>query len=85
MRFVFLYEMSTTIKRIYTNLKKHILHMDEFTSNKSVDDRQNMTKHQKQSFIDARTSIGNTIQDIDYIIEQNAVLYSYTCNVENYQ
>lgn len=85
MRFVFLYEMSTTIKRIYNNLEKHILHMDRFTASKNVDDRQNMTKHQKQSFIDARTSIGNTIQDIEYIIEQNEMLIEYTCDIENYQ
>jgi len=85
MRFIFIYEMSASIKRIYTNLKKHIVRIDEFTSSKNIDDRQNMTKHQKQSFIDARTSIGNTIQDIDGILNQNAILYSYACNVANYQ
>lgn len=85
MRFIFMYEMSTTIKRIYTNLKKHIIHMDEFTANKNVDDRQNMSKHQKQAFIDARTSIGNTIQDIEDILRQNAILYSYSCNIANYK
>jgi hypothetical protein len=85
MRFIFIYEMSASIKRIYTNLKKHIMRIDEFTSGKNVDDRQNMTKHQKQSFIDARTSIGNTIQDIESILRQNSTLYSYACNVANYQ
>ena len=85
MRFVLMYEMSTTIKRIYTNLKKHIMHMDEFTSNKNIDDRQHMTKYQKQAFIDARTSIGNTIQDIEDILQQNAILFSYACNVANYK
>jgi hypothetical protein len=85
MRFIFMYEMATTIKRIYTNLKKHILRMDDFTSIKNVDERQNMTKHQKQSFIDARTSIGNTINDIDDILKQNAVLIAYSCNISNYQ
>ncbi len=85
MRFIFIYEMSASIKRIYSNLKKHIVHIDDFTSSKNIDDRQNMTKHQKQSFIDARTSIGNTIQDIDGILRQNSILYSYACNVANYQ
>ncbi len=85
MRFVLMYEMSTTIKRIYTNLKKHIVHMNDFTSNKNIDDRQYMTKHQKQSFIDARTSIGNTIQDIEDILQQNALLYSYAINPANYK
>jgi len=85
MRFIFMYEMSTTIKRIYTNLNKHILHLDEFTSNKNVEERANMTKHQKQSFIDARTSIGNTIQDIEDILRQNSILYTFACNLANYQ
>jgi len=85
MRFIFIYEMSASIKRIYTNLKKHVVHIDDFTSSKNIDDRQNMTKHQKQSFIDARTSIGNTIQDIESILRQNSILYSYACNVANYQ
>lgn len=85
MRFIFLYEMTTSIKRIYTNLKKHILHLNEFSSNKNIDERPTMSKHQKQSFIDARTSIGNTISELDNIIKQNAVLFTYTCNIDNYQ
>lgn len=85
MRFIFMYEMSSSIKRIYTNLKKHILKIDEFTSNKNIDDRQNMTKHQKQSFIDARTSIGNTIQDVEDTLKQNAILHSFASNIANYQ
>lgn len=85
MRFIFYYEMSTTIKRIYGNLNKHIRHLNDFSSNKNIEDRQNMTKHQKQSFIDARTSIGNTIRDIDEIMKQNAALYTYACNVKNYK
>ncbi len=85
MRFVLMYEMSITIKRIYTNLNKHIVHLNEFTSNKNIDDRQYMTKHQKQSFIDARTSIKNTLQDIEDILQQNAMLYAYSINVANYK
>jgi hypothetical protein len=85
MRFIFLYEMSTTIKRIYTNLKKHILHLDEFTSGKNIDERQNLSKHHKQSFLDATISIKNTIQDIDAIMEKNAMLYDYACDIQNYK
>ena len=85
MRFIFYYEMSTTIKRIYSNLSKHIRHLNEFSSNKNIEERQNLTKHQKQSFIDARTSLGNTIRDIDEIMKQNALLFTYACNVKNYK
>ncbi len=85
MHFIFLYEMSTNIKRLYSNLQKHINHLNNFTVNKNPDDRQNMTKHQKQSFIDARISIINTIQDIEEILQENNLLYSYACNIENYK
>jgi len=85
MRFIYMYEMSTTIKRIYTNLKKHIHHLDEFTSEKNIDEKQNMSKHQKQSFLDATISIKNTIQDIENILKKNAMLYDYTCDLENYK
>lgn len=85
MRFIFLYEMSTTIKRIYNNLKRHIIHLDEFTSAKNIDEKQNLSKHHKQSYHDATTSIKNTIQDIDDILEKNARLYDYACDIENYK
>jgi hypothetical protein len=85
MRFIFMYEMSSSIKRVYTNLKKHIIQIDDFTANRNIDDRQNLTKHQKQSFIDARTSIGNTINDIENTLKQNSILHSYASNIANYQ
>lgn len=85
MRFIYMYEMSTTIKRIYSNLKRHILHLDEFTSAKNVDEIQNLSKHHKQSFNDATTSIKNTIRDIDNILLKNAELYDYACDLKNYK
>lgn len=85
MRFIYMYEMSTTVKRIYSNLKRHILHLDEFTSAKNIDEIQNISKHHKQSFNDAATSIKNTIQDIDNILLKNAMLYDYACDLKNYK
>ena len=85
MRFIFVYEMASNIKRIYTNFKKHVSRLDEFTTNKNIDEKQHMTKYQKQSFIDARTSINNTIQDIDDILSRNEILISYACNLSNYK
>ncbi len=85
MRFIFLYEMTTTIRRIYTNLKKHIHRLDEFTENKNIEEKAGVMKHQKQSFIDARTSIKNTIYDTDEILARNELLHSYACNAANYK
>lgn len=85
MKFIFLYEMSISIRRIYTNLKKHIHRLDEFTSNKNIEEKTGLIKHQKQSFIDARTSIKNTISDTDDILSRNELLHSYSCNVANYK
>jgi hypothetical protein len=84
MRFIFLYEMSSAIKRVYTGLYKHIKRLDEFTDAKNPDEITGITKQQKQSFIDARTSIVNTIRDIEKILETNNLLYDYALNPDYY-
>jgi len=84
MRFIFLYEMSTAIKRIYNGLYKHIKRLDDFTDAKNPDETAGITKPQKQSFIDARTSIVNTINDIDKILQTNTILYDYALNPDYY-
>ena len=84
MRFIFLYEMSSSIKRIYNGLYKLIKRLDDFTDSKNPDEITGITKQQKQSFIDARTSIVNTINDIDTILKTNNLLYDYSLNPDNY-
>jgi hypothetical protein len=84
MRFIFLYEMSSSIKRVYKGLYKHIKRLDEFTDSKNPDEITGITKPQKQSFIDARTSIVNTISDIEKILETNNLLYDYALNPDYY-
>jgi hypothetical protein len=85
MRFIFFYEMSINIKRIYTNLKKDVMQIDEFTVDKNLDDRPNATKFQKQSFLDARTSIENTLSDIDEILKENIELFDHASNADNFK
>jgi len=85
MRFIFFYEMSLNIRRIYTNLKKYTAQLDEFTVNKNFDERLNVTKYQKQSFLDARISIENTLSDIDEILKDNIQLYDFAANLDNYK
>lgn len=84
MRFIFLYEMSSSIKRVYNILSKHIKRLDNFTSSKNPTETTNITKTQKQSFIDARTSIVNTISDIENILKTNVLLYEYSLNHDYY-
>lgn len=83
MRFIYYYEISSSIKRVYTNLKKHIAKLDEFISSKTVKEAAS-NKHQKQSFNDARISIKNTISDIDGILKTNEQLYEYSLNPDNF-
>ena len=85
MRFIFFYEMSTTIRRIYSNLKKYIVQLDALTADKSFDDKPNVTKYHKQSFLDARTSIENTLADIDGILKENSELYDFVTNTDNFK
>ena len=84
MRFIFLYEMSSSIKRVYNTLSKHIKRLDSFTSSKNPAEITNITKTQKQSFIDARTSIVNTMSDIDNILKTNTLLYEHALNPDYY-
>lgn len=84
MRFILLYEISSTIKRIYTSLYKHIKRLNNFTSSKNPDEETGITKTQKQSFIDARTSIVNTMNDIEKILQTNEILREYSLNPDNY-
>lgn len=84
MRFIFLYEMSSSIKRVYTTLAKHIKRLDSFTSSKNPAEITNITKNQKQSFVDARTSIVNTMSDIDNILKTNILLYEHALNPDFY-
>ena len=85
MRFIYLYEMSINIRSVYTNLKKYATQLDEFTANKTFDEKLNVTKYQKQSFLDARTSIENTLTDIEEILKENMELYEFASNVDNFK
>lgn len=84
MRFIFLYEMSSSIKRVYTSLYKHIKRLDNFTSSRNPDETAGISKPQKQSFVDARTSIVNTMNDIENILKTNQILYDFSINPNSY-
>lgn len=84
MKFIFYYEMSVTIKRVYSNIRKHIGSLDEFVADKNPDDVQGLSKHQKQAFIDAKTSITNTISEVEEILSRNRKLYEFAVNKKNF-
>ena len=85
MRFIYFYEMSITIKRIYSNLRNYTAQLNELTADKNFDDKPNVTKYHKQSFLDARTSLENTLSDIDDILKENSELYDYAINTDNFK
>jgi hypothetical protein len=85
MRFIYFYEMSANIKNVYVNLKKYTEQLNGLTTNKSFDEKLSVTKYQKQSYLDARTSIENTLGDIDKILKENIELYDFATNVENFK
>jgi len=85
MRFIYLYEMASNIQRVYTNLKKNIEQLNELTADKSFDEKSTVTKFHKQSFLDSRTSIENTLGDIVEILKENVELVEYANNVDNFK
>lgn len=77
MKFIFYYEMSSTIKRVYGSIKKHMTAINQFVEDKNPDEVQGISKNQKQAFIDAKTSITNTISEVDEILSKNKKLYEF--------
>ena len=84
MKFIYYYELCASIRRVYTNLRKHVVNLDNFVSSKKSDDGPVMSKHQKQSYNDAKISIKNTISDIDRILKDDDQLYEFCLNPDNY-
>ncbi len=84
MRFIFLYEMEETISRVYKNLRKHLLTLEELLKKKNIDEIAGVTKHAKQSFTDAVTSMTNTIDDVDSTLTRTNLLKEYALNKSNY-
>jgi hypothetical protein len=84
MKFIYYYEISSSVRRIYTSLKKHVVNLENFVASNKSDDGPAMNKHQKQSYSDAKISIKNTIADIDKILKDNEQLYEFCLNPDNY-
>jgi len=85
MRFIYFYEMSINIKGVYDNVKKHTSLLDAVTVKKSFDEKPTVTKYHKQSFLDARTSIENTLSDVEEILKENIELHEFTTNADNFK
>ncbi len=84
MKFILYYEMSSSIKRVYGNIKKHVHSLNELIENKNPDDVQGISKHQKQAFIDAKTSVTNTLSEVEEILKKNKKLYEFALNKNNF-
>lgn len=84
MKFILYYEMSSSIKRVYGNIKKHVYSLNELIENKNPDDVQGISKHQKQAFIDAKTSVTNTLSEVEEILKKNKKLYEFALNKNNF-
>ncbi len=84
MKFIFYYEMSATIKRVYSHINKHMSAIHDLVINKNPDDIQGISKNQKQAFTDAKTSIINTISEVNEVLTNNRKLYEYAINKKNF-
>jgi len=84
MKFVYHYEMSTTIKEVYLHLKVIMGKLKDFMINKNIDEVKNATQHDKQLFQDANTSINNTMMEIDRLLTDIEHLEKYLSEPDHY-
>jgi len=83
MRFIFITEMINLIFEIYNLLLNMMENLKELLDEKDIASYQNILQHDKQHFLDAQTSLSNTIEDINGIIRKTEPIKQYLLNPEN--
>lgn len=83
--FIHYYEMHRTLLFTYTNIKKMFTQLSDLLSRVSSDTvATNNTPFELKSFQDAMTSIGNTMREVDEILNKLFTLDAYLKNLENF-
>ncbi len=83
MEFIYYYEMINSIKDVYRHLQKLIGNLLNFIMEKDVDDIKITNTFARQSFQDAVTSIDNTIEEVEKILEEIGPVEKFIINPEN--
>ncbi|MCP4135742.1 MAG: hypothetical protein GY754_32540 [bacterium] len=78
MRFIYLFEMYKSIKELYQHIFKLVSELSTFVSDKHVDEEKSQSSAEKQYFHDARTSIDNTISEINQLLDDLRLLHNFT-------
>ncbi|TAL30962.1 MAG: hypothetical protein EPN93_19020 [Spirochaetes bacterium] len=84
MKFVFHFEMFNSIKNLYNALFKGLKDLDYFLQDKKIDEVKGITLPEKQCYLDATTSLANTLRESGKIMRDIAKLEEYVYNRNNF-
>jgi hypothetical protein len=84
MKFIYYWEMYTSIKQLYTVLYKALMDMDFFLSEKNIETKKSLVHTEKQNFQDGMISIGNTIKEISGMMKDLKKLEKFVSTSDNF-
>ncbi|MBN1533282.1 MAG: hypothetical protein JXA20_11510 [Spirochaetes bacterium] len=84
MKFIYMYEMYTSISELYHNLLDTIMQLKEKVSEKNPDDIKHIAHNDKQAFLDAKTSLTNTIDEIHDLMDKMRQLEQFVLDPGNF-
>ena len=84
MKYIFLNEMSHSIRNLYRTLKKIINDVQIYFKDINTKDMTNLTHLDKQNIDDAKTSIDNTVSEINRILDRTKLLEEYISIPDNF-
>jgi hypothetical protein len=84
MKFVFHFEMFNSLKNLYNALFKALKDLDYFLQEKKIEEVKGVTVPEKQAYVDATTSIANTLRECSRIMRDLKKLEDYIYDANNF-
>jgi hypothetical protein len=84
MKFIYQYEMYNSIHDLYHNLLNSIMQLKDRVSEKNPDDIKHIAHSDKQAFLDAKTSLFNTIDEIHDLMDKMRIMEQFVTDPDNF-
>ncbi len=84
MKFVYIYEMYTSISGLYKSILRIMTELKAKIAERGPDDIKGISHNDKQAYLDAGTSIDNTIMEIRDLLERMRSLEQYVSDPSNF-
>lgn len=84
MKFIYCSEMHNSFKNLYNAILKVMKDLQAYLDEKDIDEMKHITHLEKQSVIDAKTSLANTIKEISKLLNEISLLEEYISKAENF-